>query len=74
MRPSSDVRRRVAARAGDRCEYCRLQHWLDHFRLEGEHLLGVAAEGRTTVEFLRLNSFERITERSELIHAGAYSV
>ena len=135
MRPSSDVRRRVAARAGDCCEYCRIhqdssasthqvdhviaekhggetvlenlalscttcnlrkgsdiastdpatglltpffnprtQRWPEHFRLDGEYLIGLTAEGRTTVEFLLLNSFERLAERSELIQAGLYSV
>jgi hypothetical protein len=48
----------------------REQSWLDHFRLEGSRILGSSAEGRTTVEFLRLNAPERLSERTELIRAG----
>ena len=52
----------------------RTQRWTGHFRLDGDHIVGLTAEGRTTVDFLRLNSFERLAERSELIQAGLYSV
>ena len=50
----------------------RMQSWSDHFHLDGLRLVGLTPEGRTTVEFLRLNSFERLVERAELIRAGRY--
>jgi hypothetical protein len=50
----------------------RLQQWSDHFALDGVHISGLTAVGRTTVEFLQLNAFERLTERAELIRAGRY--
>lgn len=50
----------------------RTQRWEDHFRLEGARIVGLTAAGRTTVAFLQLNVFERLTERAELIRAGRY--
>lgn len=50
----------------------RTQNWSDHFQLDGFHIIGLTATGRTTVEFLRLNAFERLMERAELIRAGRY--
>ena len=50
----------------------RTQMWAEHFCLEGDRIIGLTPEGRTTVEFLQLNSFERLMERSELIRAGIY--
>jgi hypothetical protein len=125
------MRRKVAERAGDRCEYClihqrlvaskhqvdhviaekhggateldnlalwcltcnlrkgsdissfdpettllaalfnpRTQLWSEHFRLESARIVGLTPEGRATVEFLHLNSFERLMERSDFIRAG----
>lgn len=48
----------------------RTQTWLEHFNLDGPRFVGLTAIGRTTVEFLQLNSFERVIERTELIEAG----
>jgi hypothetical protein len=48
----------------------RTQTWSEHFGLDGAKLVGLTAIGRTTIEFLQLNSFERIMERAELLDAG----
>lgn len=50
----------------------RIQPWSEHFALDGSRLMGLTAIGRTTVEFLQLNSFERLVEREALMRAGAY--
>jgi HNH endonuclease len=52
----------------------RVQRWTDHFRLAGVGIVGLTPEGRTTVDFLRLNSPERLLERVELIRLGRYSI
>lgn len=41
----------------------RTQVWTEHFAYEGERLVGLTPEGRTTVNLLRLNSEERMSER-----------
>jgi hypothetical protein len=50
----------------------RTQQWLEHFNLDGVYLVGLTDVGRTTVEFLQLNAFERLTERDALMRAGRY--
>ncbi|MBI3325134.1 MAG: HNH endonuclease [Nitrospinae bacterium] len=50
----------------------RTQQWPDHFRLDGVHIVGLTEIGRATVEFLRLNAYERLTERDALMRAGRY--
>ncbi|HEY7543460.1 MAG TPA: HNH endonuclease signature motif containing protein [Blastocatellia bacterium] len=40
--------------------------WGDHFALEGEMIIGLTAQGRTTIKLLRLNSEERLAERRRL--------
>ena len=50
----------------------RTQHWGEHFRLDGVHIVGMTAEGRTTVTFLILNAIERLLERAAFIRAGQY--
>lgn len=50
----------------------RTQSWRDHFRLDGIRIIGLTPEGRATVEFLRLNSYERLIERGELMRAGRF--
>jgi hypothetical protein len=50
----------------------RTQVWSEHFRLDEDRIIGLTPEGRTTVEFLQLNSFERLMERAEFIRANAY--
>lgn len=41
----------------------RTQVWAKHFAYEKERLVGLTPEGRTTVNLLRLNSEERLSER-----------
>jgi hypothetical protein len=50
----------------------RRQHWEEHFSLDGSRLVGKTPEGQATIDFLQLNSFERVQERSELIAVGRY--
>ena len=50
----------------------RTQTWPEHFTLDGPRFVGLTPIGRTTVEFLQLNSFERVIERAELIEAGVF--
>jgi hypothetical protein len=50
----------------------RTQAWSNHFKFDGAWIVGTTPEGRTTVEFLRLNTYERIAERRELIHAKRF--
>lgn len=48
----------------------RRQIWSVHFELISERIVGRTPEGRATVEFLQLNSPERLQERAELIRLG----
>jgi HNH endonuclease len=48
----------------------RTQAWLDHFTIESGRIIGLTAEGRATVEFMQLNSPERLQERAEMIRLG----
>lgn len=41
----------------------RAQVWSENFAYEGERIIGLTPEGRTTVTLLRLNSEARLTER-----------
>jgi hypothetical protein len=41
----------------------RTQVWIEHFTDEGNSIIGLTPEGRTTVHLLRLNSKERFIER-----------
>ncbi len=50
----------------------RTQSWIEHFAIDGPKLVGLTTAGRTTIEFLQLNSFERLAERVELMKVGAY--
>jgi hypothetical protein len=50
----------------------RTQRWSEHFQLDGASIIGLTAEGRTTVVFLQLNAVERLIERSAFIQAGLY--
>jgi HNH endonuclease len=50
----------------------RTQPWSDHFQLDGMHIIGLTAAGRTTVTFLQLNAVERLAERAAWIRAGRY--
>lgn len=41
----------------------RTQVWIEHFAYEREMIIGLTPEGRTTVNLLRLNSEDRLSER-----------
>jgi len=44
----------------------RAHTWSEHFALEGETLVGLTAQGRTTIRLLRLDNQERLAERRRL--------
>lgn len=73
LRKASDVAS-FDPESGDlfRLFHPRMQTWSEHFALDGPRIVGLTPVGRTTVEFLQLNSFERLIERTELIEAGVY--
>jgi len=48
----------------------RLDHWSDHFELEGLQLIGRTAIGRVTSRLLQWNRSERLKERNLMIQAG----
>ena len=48
----------------------RTQTWSEHFQFVDAKIIGLTAEGRTTVEFLQFNSPERTMEREELMQSG----
>lgn len=48
--------------------------WLDHFKLDSEHIVGLTPVGRATAQLLKLNSYERLLERRALIAMGRYNV
>jgi hypothetical protein len=48
----------------------RMQAWPEHFELRQETMAGLTSEGRTTIQFLHLNSPHRINERIVLLQAG----
>ena len=50
----------------------RISSWSDHFELVGPRIMGKSPVGRTTVEFLQLNRYERVIERAEFMRAGVY--
>jgi hypothetical protein len=45
----------------------RTQLWSHHFKIKSNRIIGLTSEGRATVEFMQLNSPERLQERVELI-------
>lgn len=44
----------------------RTQLWDEHFAIEGDMIIGLTPEGRTTAAFLQLNSDARLAERRRL--------
>lgn len=50
----------------------RQQVWTDHFILEGPLIIPLTAEGRATVQLLRLNTEQRVRRREGLIELGRY--
>lgn len=50
----------------------RQQVWTDHFTLKGATITPLSAEGRATINLLRLNIAPRIRHREGLIELGKY--
>ncbi|MEK7440934.1 MAG: HNH endonuclease signature motif containing protein [Chloroflexota bacterium] len=50
----------------------RIDHWSDHFALQENQLISDTAIGRTTISLLRLNTSERLAERSLAATSGQY--
>jgi len=50
----------------------RNQRWPEHLALEAGLLIGLSAEGRTTLRLLQLNNAARIDERLRLLAVGLY--
>jgi hypothetical protein len=48
------------------------KRWAEHFRLDGEYIIGMTAGGRTTIAFLQLNAIERLVERAAFLRTGQY--
>jgi hypothetical protein len=48
----------------------RHQIWSGHFHFVSTSIMGLTPEARATVEFLQLNSPERLQERAELVRIG----
>ena len=44
----------------------RTQRWNEHFRIEGNTIVGLTLEGRTTVSLFQLNNSDRLAERQRL--------
>ena len=52
----------------------RRDRWVDHFRLDSEHITPISEVGSVTVRLLRLNAPERLIERRLLQTLGTYPV
>ena len=50
----------------------RTQQWETHFQLNGSQIAALTAIGRVTINILRLNHPDRVSEREALIAAGMY--
>jgi hypothetical protein len=50
----------------------RQQKWPEHFMLEGATIRALTAEARVTINLLRLNDEDHVTERRRLLDAGLY--
>jgi hypothetical protein len=50
----------------------RTHLWTEHFAFQGAAFIGLTPEGRTTIQLLRLNTDERISERERLQAVGRY--
>ena len=51
----------------------RVDHWSEHFRLNGVEIAPLTAIGRGTAELLRLNHEQRFALRAELIAQGRFT-
>jgi hypothetical protein len=52
--------------------HLRRHRWTEHFRLENGVIYALTPQGRVTVQLLRLNTLERITERQRLEQLKRY--
>jgi hypothetical protein len=50
----------------------RLQHWSDHFRIQGGLIEPLTREGEATARLLRFNHAQRIVERAILQRSGQH--
>jgi hypothetical protein len=50
----------------------RIDHWHDHFRLEGAEIEPLTEIGEVTARLLRFNSPDRLVQRGALQQIGAY--
>ena len=50
----------------------RVDHWADHFRLDGYRIVARSAIGEVTIRILALNAVERVLERENLTRVGRY--
>lgn len=50
----------------------RTDQWSDHFRLNGAVIAPLTPQGRVTEFLLKLNSRDRVTQRTALIEEGVY--
>lgn len=48
----------------------RTDSWRDHFKVQAAEIIGLTAQGRTTVNLLKINSQDRVAERQLLIEQG----
>lgn len=44
----------------------RMQSWSEHFEFDGDQIIGLTSEARTTVSLLQLNRDDRLAERASL--------
>lgn len=51
----------------------RRDRWVEHFRWEGTHILGITARGRATVQLLAVNDARRLELRTQLRIKGEMS-
>lgn len=50
----------------------RLENWQEHFRIEGAIIRPLSAIGEVTARLLRLNTADRVVERSRFQQLGSY--
>lgn len=52
----------------------RTDDWDEHYRWDGPILVGRTTIGRTTIDVLRINLYERVLHRQSLIDIGEFPV
>lgn len=50
----------------------RKDNWFEHFGIEDGFLIPITDIGAATIKLLKLNDFERVLERIDLVKAGLY--